>query len=608
MRNLLTLLIVLFTLTNLRGQVKEDKNILIIHSYHQGLEWTNNISRGIDNIFYKKSEYQLFYEYLDTKRNPSEEYMNQLYHLFEMKMSKMKFNAIIASDNAAFDFLSKYAEDLFPDIPIVFCGINNAEKLIDKLRPNMYVLGEKADHMGTLSLMSKLLPDLKNVIIINDKTLTGRMIKEEVDRVIPYFKDRFNFHFIEDFYIAELEHQVADLPANSAIYLLVINRDNKGEFISYRRGIDIVKRNTNVPIFGSWDFYLNRGILGGMITSGNKQGEEAARLALILLENKNTRNAKHLSYVASVGMIDYNELSQLRLKPDELPKDLHIINAPEEHSYKRLFFIALATLLFVVSIFLFLSYQKRHTNRMLEVMVKSKTKELKDIIEKKDKFLSLIAHDLRSPSGSVAAGMTFLINDGNTMNEGRRLSFMKELAKSANKVFSLLEDMLLWGRVQFTEGYTPKKEKVNLYPIVSEVAAVYYYDRDKSLFINNVTQEYSLHSDAFVLKFILRNLISNALKFSDTSSPITIGADTSEGYYRFWVQDEGRGMTEEIIMSIVNQKPIQTLGNLGQQSFGIGLNAVSDYLKLCGGILTIDSQIGQGTCFYVYLPIHKEVK
>ena len=120
--------------------------------------------------------------------------------------------------------------------------------------------------------------------------------------------------------------------------------------------------------------------------------------------------------------------------------------------------------------------------------------------------------------------------------------------------------------------------------------------------MNFVDESYNLIADAFVLKFILRNLISNALKFSDATSPITIDADIIDNYYRFWVKDEGKGMTEEVVKSIVNQKPIQTMGNKGQQSFGIGLNAVNDYLKLCGGTMTIESHIGEGACFFIYIP------
>ncbi len=602
MKHIILTLFVFISISILQAENIENKNILIVHSYHQGQDWTNNISRGIENVLLDHPNYQLFYEYLDTKRNTSSDYLQKLHQLFKMKVDNMSFSAIIASDNAAYNFLLEYADQMKLSIPIVFCGINNIESLVHNLPDNFYILGEQVDHQGTLSLISSLIPEVDNIFIINDNTLTGEMIQQEVEDIIPQFQERFQFQFINTFSVRELEYKVRNLPQNSVIYLLVVNEDRTGEFITYRRGIEIVKRNANVPIFGSWDFYLNRGIVGGMITSGVKQGEEASKILINILENENADTIPHVSYIDNIGIVDYNKLTQFSLKIDNVPDNYKIINRPDKKSYQNAFYISIFFLFLVLFFSLLFFYQRRNTKIRLEKMVEEKTQELQSIITKKDKFLSLIAHDLRSPTGSISEGLNFLNNSGDKMTPAKRANFSKELAKSAHKVYTLVEDLLLWGRVQLSKEIAINYETIRLKKMTAETCELYYNNRDRSLFINNIDDDYILYSDAFITKFILRNLISNALKFSDNNSPITIGAGFTKEYYRLWVKDDGNGMSREVLQSIIDKKPIQNAGNNGQESFGLGLNTIFQYLEYLNGDLTIDSQLGYGSTFYIYLP------
>jgi hypothetical protein len=87
------------------AEVFAQKKILVLHSYHQGLEWTDQISEGIRSVFPYKDEVTIYYEYLDAKRNYSQKYYDKLISLYREKAKVINFDAIIVSDNAAFNFI-----------------------------------------------------------------------------------------------------------------------------------------------------------------------------------------------------------------------------------------------------------------------------------------------------------------------------------------------------------------------------------------------------------------------------------------------------------------------------------------------------------------------
>ena len=149
------------------------KEVLILHSYHKGYAWSDEISKAIEKTFsnYKKEEIEVTTIYMDTKRIDNAAYLNSLAKLYKQQFEGRTFDLIIASDNTAFDFMIKYHEFLFKDIPVLFCGINNFDKvLLDENSMNDYMTGvaEDIDLEKNFELISKLHPKLENLLIIND--------------------------------------------------------------------------------------------------------------------------------------------------------------------------------------------------------------------------------------------------------------------------------------------------------------------------------------------------------------------------------------------------------------------------------------------------------
>jgi len=387
----ITLLCVFFALPlSAAVQPVKTRNVLVLHSYHKGLEWTDGISAGIQSVLEpdEDNDIEIYNEYLDTKRNPGEEYYVRLCQFERQKtqLANIAFDVIITSDNDALRFMAEYGDELFPGTPVVFCGVNNFHLDLLKGKSNFTGVSEYVDYEATLDLMVKLHPERNRVLAIVDQTSTGMAIKEELNAVIPKFADQIEVEYFQDFLLDEIESKISQLGPEDLIYILAFNRDRNNHFISYADVIRRIHRAATVPIYGSWDFFFGKGIVGGMITSGFLQGEQAARLAQRILDGERVRDIPIITQSPNQYMFDDEELVRFGIQKSHLPPDSVLINEPPGffEIHRQLLFIYFYTslgILLVLSVYLILQRRKRlrleKANRELDRRVEKQTLELK---------------------------------------------------------------------------------------------------------------------------------------------------------------------------------------------------------------------------------------
>lgn len=337
------------------AQAQKIRNVLVLHSYHQGLLWTDNISAGIKHVLNAyDGEVEIHFEYLDTKRIPGEEYFEQLieFENYKTRLANIDFEVVIASDNNALRFVVDNGDRLYPDIPVVFCGVNNFHPGMLKEKKNITGVVEKIDYESTLELIKRLHPNRRKMLVILDRTPTGNAIKSELGLVASRYQNYFEFEYYQDFTLAEVPDRIRQLGENDIIYLLTFNRDKNGTFISYVDGIKIIQAASSVPIYGSWDFYFRKGIVGGMITSGFAQGEQAAILATRILNGDAARDIPVVDRSPNRFMFDHTEMHRFDIEMDDLPPDSLVVHQPQDFldRYKRFIFGALLAILAVTAL------------------------------------------------------------------------------------------------------------------------------------------------------------------------------------------------------------------------------------------------------------------
>ena len=156
---LLFLIICLFAICLPSSHLKanQTKKLLILHSYHQGLGWTDRINQGIESALNKSDqEIETHIEYMDTKRIYDTQYLQYLYELYRHKFRNRRFDVVMSSDNHAFNFLLAHHRELFPDTPIVFCGVNGFEDSMLLGHDLITGVAESGDYKSTIDVALQL--------------------------------------------------------------------------------------------------------------------------------------------------------------------------------------------------------------------------------------------------------------------------------------------------------------------------------------------------------------------------------------------------------------------------------------------------------------------
>ncbi len=346
--------------------------VLVIHSYYPTFTWTNNITMGICGEFDKKGRHEaLNFEFLDAKRHPEKEYLNYRAELLRMQYPDTeKPDVIICSDDQALKFLLDRSEALFQNVPIVFCGVNGYFPSMREARPALTGIIEAIDPGSTLKIALRLQPDIREVLVINDITLTGRAIEKMARQAFEPFKERLRFRYVGDMSMDELQAEVSSLSGDAIVFLFVFNRDNKGRDFTHETSLRLINDHCRVPIYGPWTFYLGQGIVGGMLTSGEAQGRAAARIALRILDGEKAEDIAVVMKSPNRYMFDHRQLVLHGLAPGKLPAGSTIINRPESlyQKYRYRIWAILFALLSQLAVIIFLLMnigRRRHAEKAL---------------------------------------------------------------------------------------------------------------------------------------------------------------------------------------------------------------------------------------------------
>lgn len=352
------------------------QKILVLHSYHQGLNWTDNITKGILSVLNEHEDIEIQFEYMDTKRRYDEEYLQEFVKLYSLKHKGIPYSLVIASDNNALYFTRDYQQKFFKDIPIVFCSIDQFDDSLIEGMTNITGVTEYIDFKQTIEQALKLHPKAKNLVVINDNITTSAVInRNHIVSFWPELKTDVKLIFLENLSIVDLVEKVKKLDDSNVILLINFSKDQEGNYISYQENIEIIREVTQLPIYSSWEFYFNEGIVGGMLTSGFKQGKLAAELAVKITNGTDVNSIPIVTKGYNSFQYDFNQMKRFGIEANQLPEGSLIINQPPSFLSKHKFTLIILVAFFIL-LMLIITYAKikrlRNENRLL-----ARNKELK---------------------------------------------------------------------------------------------------------------------------------------------------------------------------------------------------------------------------------------
>lgn len=235
------------------------------------------------------------------------------------------------------------------------------------------------------------------------------------------------------------------------------------------------------------------------------------------------------------------------------------------------------------------------------------TDELTASNKTKDKFLSIIAHDIINPLGVIVGFSDLLVDTENDFSEDDKSSFIKTINTTSKGLTSLLSNLLQWSRIQ-NKSIIPKPKSFLLKShVLKTISLLQGNINEKEIkLIINIDNETSLFTDTNMLSTILRNLLSNAIKFTPAKGQIKIEAKQIKDMLQVNISDTGVGIPEENLPKLFNpDETISTKGTNNESGTGLGLALVYEFVIINGGKIWVTSELNKGTTFYFTLPLKK---
>jgi len=354
-------------------------------------------------------------------------------------------------------------------------------------------------------------------------------------------------------------------------------------------------------------------------------------LSEIYLKQENYYRASQILYRAnilsdslSISNLD-KEITQIQMQFEfdkrMQQKEMEAIRLNSQHQLRlqrtKIFRNITAIVLLLISILAFVIYKRalktKKKNEILEAQKKQIDKQVAELKEQKtaleranrtkDKFMSIIGHDLRNPFNAINSFVSLVAEHPNQMDEEKLMKYLYLIKDAGANAMSLLENLLEWAKTQSGEIIAQKEDVLINYILRGNVLLIKEMARQKNIeLIEDLKGNPTVNIDKNMINTVIRNLLSNALKFTNNGGEIWIKTVINNNEIKIIIQDSGVGISEELLSNLFEPDVIKR-GVDGMASSGLGLILCKEFLLHHRQELRVDSKLNYGTTFWFYLPL-----
>ncbi|UXP30982.1 ATP-binding protein [Reichenbachiella agarivorans] len=237
--------------------------------------------------------------------------------------------------------------------------------------------------------------------------------------------------------------------------------------------------------------------------------------------------------------------------------------------------------------------------------VKSSEIALQKSVELKDRFFSIIAHDLKGPVGNIRELVKMLASTSLKLSQDQQNEIVSHLSNATHGVYELLDNLLAWAMSQ-QNFVKVKKERLNVNKLIEDSIKAYRTSAESKNITTTIKVDHQteVFADKRALSSTIANLYNNAIKFTNESGTITLSAKNLVQHLEFCVSDTGVGMDEEVLSSLFDETKVLTkAGTRKERGTGLGLLLCKEFVMLNGGELWVKSKLGEGSAFCFTVPL-----
>ncbi len=353
-KTVIILILLFITAASLRvhaGDSLEPDHVLLLNSYNQRMTWVKDIIRAVEDVLDPdNNNIVLHISNMDSKQFHSPEYFDSYKSYLKNKYMDSNFSLIFSSDNNAFDFLRKNRNNLFPDVPVVFCGVNNFKDEQIKGSDKFTGIAEVFSARRTVEMALKLHPETKKVFIVNDYLETGRAWQKDIHMTLADMKDEIKITYAKNLAMDELQATIASLDKNTIVLLGVYFADRDGKYFTYEKVGGMISGVSHVPVYCLLEFNMGKGVVGGEVISGYYQGQAMANIGRRILEGEDPNSIPVLLKGTNRVIFDYQQMKRFELTESSIPDGSVVINKPFSvfQEYKKQIITIMTMIIFLV--------------------------------------------------------------------------------------------------------------------------------------------------------------------------------------------------------------------------------------------------------------------
>lgn len=383
-------LLLCFPLTS--QALEQNKRVLFISSYSESFPTVPQQIKGIEAAL--EDDVTLEIEYMDTKRLDTSENKQRFYENLAYKLKNLPpYDAVLVGDDNALQFMIDYHEELFPEIPVVFFGINDLERA-KKAAENPYFTGmlEKFSMTETIEIAKKFNPQARKVVGIVDSTLTGQGDQGQFLATKNEFSElKFMVLNVSDYSLDEFGQILENLGDDVILLYLSMNQDKTGVFLNQNEQYQFLKRHTSIPVYRTSIGGIGEGIFGGKLIDYEAFGRMSGNLVMEILKGKSVTTMSLIEETPYYYIFDYDLIKKYKIPDSLIPLNAVLINkeASPLEKYREIFIgvgVVMAFLIVVSIILIVDNLKRRAIQRELSESYKSLKKTNEDLSKTEDRL------------------------------------------------------------------------------------------------------------------------------------------------------------------------------------------------------------------------------
>ncbi|MEM6251648.1 MAG: ATP-binding protein [Cyanobacteria bacterium P01_D01_bin.156] len=431
-----------------KSLVHTTDNILVIHSYNSELSWTQQEKKGIEEGFQDSQHaVTVYHEFLDAKRYPELEHRDAFLSYLQKKYQDVDLRLLMVADDPGLNMILVTREQYFPDLPVVFMGINHVQDELLKI-PWLTGVFETHSYRETI-LEAQRQTQADNVIVLLDSTETGKANLERLKQIQSSDQTLPEITVVQDVTPATIAQILGSYPSHWPIFLRgqLRSDDANAALLPFEQTTQLLRSHLKNPIYTVSSQDLGHGVVGGKVIEGSYHAKQAVQLVEEILDGTPIHQVSPIIHGTNQWFFDAQELRRFNIQKTALPPASILINQKTSfyEQYRELtWYLTSVFLLGMLTILILIEAIRRQkqAEQTLEHRVTERTNELSNTLEElKQAQAQLIQTEKLSSLGQLVGGVAHEFNNPLTFIAGN-IEILKGYGKNLLDLISVYQKQM----------------------------------------------------------------------------------------------------------------------------------------------------------------------